>query len=100
MADSNLVARLRENVKWNGDVFPIFREAADEIERLRAREAEQAETIERLRGHVNAMCGWAEILAEERDWTRGNAAAYWASYDAARAAVLRPANDPASPVSR
>lgn len=49
--------------------------------------AEAAAEIEQLRNHVNAMCGWAELLAEERDWTRANAAAYWAAYDAARAAA-------------
>lgn len=40
--------------------------------------------IEGLRTHINAMCGWAELLAEERGWTRENAASFWRSYDAAR----------------
>lgn len=44
-----------------------------------------ATQIEQLKLHLNAMCGWAEILAEERDWTRQNANAFWTSYDAARA---------------
>lgn len=37
-----------------------------------------------LRDHINAMCGWAELLAEERQWTRENANSFWTSYDAAR----------------
>lgn len=40
--------------------------------------------VEGLRKHLNAMCGWAELLAEERGWTRENAASFWQSYDAAR----------------
>lgn len=40
-----------------------------------------------LDGHVNAMCGWAELLAEKAGWTRENARSFWASYDLARSAV-------------
>lgn len=49
----------------------------DELEDLRLEN-------ERLRTNVNAMCGWAEILAEKARWTRDNAQSYWRSYEAAR----------------
>lgn len=42
---------------------------------------------QRLAVHLNAMCGWAETLAEKQGWTRQNAASFWRAYDAARSAV-------------
>lgn len=36
--------------------------------------------------HLASMCGWAETLASKAGWFRENAASFWSSYDAARAA--------------
>lgn len=44
----------------------------------------QRQELGRMRVLLAAMCGWSELLAEQRDWTRENAGSFWASYDAAR----------------
>jgi len=46
---------------------------------------------------LNALCGWAEILAEKAGWTRENAMSFWASYDAAREAARAPTPPEADP---
>ena len=81
MAENDRLTRERDDYKMRCEPTPSWK---DENVRLRAgAESDMAW----LRGHVAAMCGWAEMLAEERGWTRQNAATYWASYDAAREAL-------------
>ncbi len=79
MADSNLVARLRA-VTANS---LICREAADAL-------AEQAETIQRLTAERNEWAAkWHKVRAELAEL----------KYPGMKG-IIRPADDPASPVSR
>ena len=50
-------------------------------------EDNQEKELHAFRASLKAMCGWAELLAEQVDWHRGNAASFWASRDAARELV-------------